>query len=323
MRKVVFGLVLAALTINYGQAQIASGLKDKIASKGKKDKQKDIGVEIIEDEAGISGTYYVWYPPTLTNNWFKKISKVAIQYKPDDGKKLIMYASKKEFTEYYTSEYVRNNNMTEVCGLYAFKSSPNFPTLWTIEPGMFISLDVVDINSVTCEFNTFKKGGYKTYIMSTDKELIDGMTLEKFQEIVKAQKISNCQCVKGDKMDKNPAPERKLIDAEIEAATLKLIKAKAEAEHWAEEISGVYIASEKWGEAELWTNATEWNSAERMNVVIVMKNGSTCSYQRAVIANKNWKLGENGSSLDDGISLAGIIPENNPMSCTSAEKLLE
>jgi len=159
--------------------------------------------------------------------------------------------------------------------------------------------------------------------MSKDKELIDGMTLEKFQEIVKTQKMENCECKKNDAMNENPAPERKLVDAEIEAATLKLVKAKAASEHWAEEISGVYIASEKWGEAELWMNSTEWNSAERMNVVIVMKNGTTCSYQRAVIANNNWKLGENGSTLDDGISLAGVVVENVPMKCDTANKLLE
>jgi len=104
MKKVVLGFLYAALIMNYSQAQIVNGLKEKIANKGKskEGKTKDIGVEIVEDEAGISGTYYVWYPPSVTNSFWRKIPQVAIQYTPDDGKKLTMYASKKEFIEYFT-----------------------------------------------------------------------------------------------------------------------------------------------------------------------------------------------------------------------------
>lgn len=330
MKKVLFTLLIVSVSVatNYSHSQIGSGLKDKLTKK-KKDKSKpakDIGVDIIEDEAGISGTYYVWYPPSVENSYFKKIPKVAIQYKPEDGKKLTMYASKKEFLEYYTDDFVRSYNMTEICGLYSFDSRNNGPGLWTVEPGVFISLDIIETNSVTCEFEKFTEPGYKTYIMSKDKAMIDGMTLEKFQEIVKAQKIQDCECYKDYKMDKNPPPTRGMVSASVEEAGLEKVKARANREGWTEEILGVYVSSAEWTKEGLWVSSTgDWSRSDRVNAVIVMKDGNTCSYQRMVLATNETEFGKGGEGYYDkeGINIIGVVPENRPMSCSKAEEMIK
>lgn len=333
MKKAILALFVAGLTISNGQAQVVNGIKNKISKKVKQDKKgkqdkkdkggktKDLDVEFTEDEFEISGLYYTWQPEGA--EFFKKIPQVVLQY--DHAKRTLeFHVSKKEsLSSYRVNDVVRTYKMDVRCGEFGFDDYRRIgPDLWTNEIGMFMNAGF-NRDHKTCETSNFRIND-KTFIMSKDKEFIDNMTLEKFKELFLKKREEACICFRDWRSGVEPIPQRKMRDAEVEAEALKLIKATAQKQHWEEEILGVYIASEKWTKANLWVSSNgEYNSAERMNMVVLMKKDNTCSYQRFVIANDNWKIDENGSHQSDGITMAGTIPENKYVKCSKVEELLK
>jgi len=320
---VTLSLLLGALftfQTNYSHSQVKEKLKGAI---GKSKKSKGVGVEVTDDEQGISGNYYVWYPND--NNWFKKKDEVAIQFEPTTGK-LIMHTSKKESIKYYTDGYINKYKLTEKCGEFAFKNNYNAPQLWTMEAGVFLSSSSANTNLNTCEA-TYNEPNSKTFIMSKDKEFIDNMTEEKFKAYVLENRSKGCNCLQEVKAGQKPLPKRKMRDEEVEKSALKLIQERAAQQGWKEEILGVYVASEDWSGIDLWVSTGgEWEVTESANIVIVMRTEGKCKWQRAAIAKDAWKLagGKREASYNvDGVSLLGVVPENNPTKCDAAETILK
>lgn len=330
MKNVVLVVLLASFAASFSHAQIASGLKDKISKKDKKDKSsqnKDIGVEFTEDEFGISGVYYTWQPEG--SEWFKKIPQVVIQYTPEDGKIEFHVSKKESIDSYRTDDYIKTYKMVERCGEFGFSDYRKIgPDLWTNEPGMFMDAKF-SRNTKTCEITNFDIED-KTFIMSKDKEFIDNMTLEKFKELYMKKRGEACMCYRDWRSGADPVPARKMRDSSLEEAALQKVKARAAREGWKEEILGVYIASEAWTKKGLWVTSTgEWTRSDRVNAVIVMKHENTCSYQRMVLAaNETVLYNENeeggGNMYDrEGINIVGVVPENNYLNCAKAEELLK
>ena len=94
MKKLIMYSILAMICSVQSYGQIGGKAKNLISKKSNGKEDKGVGVEVKDDEKGISGNYYVWHPSSVTNSWFKKISQVAIQYEPTSGK-LTLCASQK------------------------------------------------------------------------------------------------------------------------------------------------------------------------------------------------------------------------------------
>lgn len=326
MGKLILSLLILAVTVSSSSAQFGK-IGEVFKKKGKGDKgNKDIGVEVTDDEKGISGIYYVWQPSTTEDGWFRKISQVAIQYDPSNGK-MVFHKNKKESVEYYTAGYIKTEKLEETCGIYAFRNNYGVPNLWTTELGMFMYRFDADV-SMGCEFNKFRFGR-ESFLMSKDKELIEGMTDDKYKEILKAQTLEGCNCSRNAKAGKYPPPARKMKDAATEKAILEVLMQRVKREGWTEEILGVYSASEGWGNNEIWVSSNKNNAhvAKHMNIVILMKKGGNCHYQRMTVAKDKLDAIENGEFVDGkevkGITIVGVVPENKPLSCEKAAELLK
>ncbi|GEM_PF-4513553 len=324
--KMILLLFLGALftfQANNVHSQVGDKVKNAVNKKKKKD--KGVGVEVTEDEKGISGTYYVWFPPSVENSWFKKISQVALQYTPENGK-LRLYASKKEYIDYYTASYINKYKLIDACGEYSFRNNYNAPDLWSVEKGVFMQKQDATTNLNTCEakMQSFDR---KSFVMSKDKAFIDELTEEKYAEYMLKLRSSSCSCLQDVKAGQKPLPVRKMRDAGVEKEAMRVVKERATREGWKEEILGVYIASEKWSKSNLWiSTGGDWDVAERLNVVIVMSTSGKCKWQRAVIANNEfraYKSDGSGSEDVEGVSLVGVVPENNPAKCEAVEKILK
>ena len=310
------------LMVSNMHAQIKDVFKKK-EKKGKSD--KGIGVEVEEDKVGISGIYYVWYPPSTKENWFKKISQVAIQYKPETGE-LVLYTSKKEYIKYYAPGYVKKYDLNNTSGQYFFQNNYRAPKLQTSKIGVFCSLDG-STNINTCELTSFKLTN-ESYIMSKDKAFIDGMTEEKFVEYSKSNRVDECIKYRDAKAGKSPPPARGIKDADVEKMTLEKAKAKAKRENWKEEVIGVYISSKEWDTDQVWKSDNEVTAGEGAEVILIMKhpNGS-CFYQKGQILKNVWAIDLNDVTGDPNserkLDLIGIHGSMIPLSCEQAQKLLE
>lgn len=316
----------ALFTLQTGNAQLEDKLNN-FRNKLKK-KEKAAAIEIKEDKYGVSGVYYVFNPPSPKYNYFEGLSQVSIQYYPEQ-KKLMLYTSNKDSIEYYEPSYIKKYNAHENCNLFDFSSRENSPSLWTAEPGVFFRNLDIQQNSVTCETSNAESLEYHSFIMSKDKAFIDNMTEEKYMEYGKRIQTESCGCMQEAEAGVKPMPAREMRDPEVEKTALKLIKERAAQQGWQEEITGVYIASKDWSGDNLWQDSegdVEW--AKRINVVITMRLGDKCKWQRAVIAKDAYVHnrdvnGDVTMGTIDGLSISGIVVENNPAKCETIEERLK
>ena len=169
----------------------------------------------------------------------------------------------------------------------------------------------------------------KSFIMSQDKAFIESMTEEKYQEYILAKRSESCSCLQEVKAGAKPLPARKMRDTDVEAEALKVIKKRAAQQGWADEITGIYIASKDWSGLDTWVSSTgDRETAKRVNVVILMQVEGKCKWQRAVVAkdaagayqNTN---GDLETKVKWGLSLVGIVPENNPAKCETVEAIMK